>query len=65
MAVGSIERNDGERDYKAFVTLMVGCLVTIAIGFSPTAYASGERVLYVFNISLILYSMFTLKRVLK
>lgn len=65
MAVGSIERNDGERDYKAFVTLMAGCLATIAIGFSPTAYASGERVLYVFNICLILYSMFTLKRVLK
>lgn len=65
MAVGSIERNDGERDYKAFVTLMAGCLATIAIGLSPTAYASGERVLYVFNISLILYSMFTLKRVLK
>jgi hypothetical protein len=42
MAVGSIENNDGERDYRAFITLMSGCVSTIAIGLSPTAYASGE-----------------------
>lgn len=65
MAVGSIENNDGERDYRAFITLMSGCVSTIAIGLSPTAYASGERVLYVFNVCLVLYSAFTLKRILK
>lgn len=64
MAAGSIESNDGSRDYRAFLTLMVGMLVTIAIGLSPTAYASGERVLYVFNICLILYSMFTINRLI-
>lgn len=64
MAVGSIESADGCRDYRAFLTLMAGMLVTIAIGLSPTAYASGERVLYVFNISLILYSLFNIKRVI-
>lgn len=62
MAVGSIESDDGGRDYRAFLTLIGGMLVTIAIGLSPTAYASGERVLYVFNICLILYSMFIIKR---
>lgn len=62
MAVGSIESRDGSRDFRAFITLMTGMLVTIAIGLSPTAYASGERVLYVFNICLILYSMFTIRR---
>ncbi|WP_114193448.1 DUF6056 family protein [Edaphovirga cremea] len=65
MAAGSIERNDGERDYRAFITLMTGCLVTIAIGLSPTAYASGERVLYVFNICLISYSLFNIRRIMK
>lgn len=64
MAVGSIESSDGVRDYRAFLTLMAGMLVTIAIGLSPTAYASGERVLYVFNVSLILYSLFNIKRLL-
>ncbi|WP_336792071.1 DUF6056 family protein [Pantoea anthophila] len=62
MAAGSIDSSDGIRDYRAFLTLMIGMLVTIAIGLSPTAYASGERVLYVFNISLILYSFFNIKR---
>ncbi|MEN0577689.1 DUF6056 family protein [Phytobacter palmae] len=65
MAVGSIENNDGERDYRAFITLMSGCVSTIAIGLSPTAYASGERVLYVFNVCLVLYGAFTLKRIIK
>ncbi|KAA5974842.1 MULTISPECIES: DUF6056 family protein [unclassified Pantoea] len=64
MAVGSIESSDGTKDYRAFLTLMIGMLVTVAIGLSPTAYASGERVLYVFNISLILYSLFNIKRVI-
>lgn len=64
MAVGTIESSDGSRDYRAFITLMAGMLVTIAIGLSPTAYASGERVLYVFNVSLLLYSFFNIKRLL-
>lgn len=64
MAAGSIENAKGERDYRGFITILAGCVVTIAIGLSPTAYASGERVLYVFNITLIAYSLFNLKRIL-
>ncbi|KAB2725359.1 DUF6056 family protein [Brucella anthropi] len=63
MAAGSIESASGERDFRSFVVLLTGCLVTIAIGLSPTAYASGERVLYVFNISLIGYSFFNIRRI--
>lgn len=64
MAAGSIEGRGGEKDYRAFISLVGGSLVTIAIGLSPTSYASGERVLYVFNVCLIVYSMFTIKRIL-
>ncbi|QGY29756.1 DUF6056 family protein [Pantoea cypripedii] len=64
MAVSSIEDIDGSRDYRAFITLLAGCLVTVAIGLSPTVYASGERVLYIFNISLIAYAFFNLKRII-
>lgn len=62
MGVGSIENTEGKRDYRAFIVILSGSVVTIAIGLSPTAYASDERVLYVFNISLIAYSFFNLKR---
>lgn len=65
MAAGSIENDSGERDYRAFIVLLCGCLVTIAIGLSPTAYASGERVLYVLNVSLVAYSFFNLKRIIE
>lgn len=65
MATGSIENIKGERDYSAFVIILAGAVVTIAIGLSPTAYASGERVLYVLNISLIAYTLFNFKRAFK
>lgn len=65
MAAGSIENALGERDYRAFIALLSGCLVTIAIGLSPTAYASGDRVLYVLNVSLVAYSFFNLKRIIE
>jgi len=65
MAAGSIEDRSGEKDYRAFLSLVGGCLVTIAIGLSPTAYASGERVLYVFNVCLVVYTLFNIRRIIK
>lgn len=65
MAAGSIEDIGEERDYSAFITLMAGMLVTVAIGLSPTAYASGGRVLYVFNLCLIVYTLFNIRRIVK
>ncbi|WP_434584003.1 hypothetical protein ACMYSP_21115 [Klebsiella sp. R390] len=64
MAVGSITPDKSGQNYHAFIVILLGSIVTIAIGLSPTAYASGERVMYVFNVSLVLYTLLNLKQCL-
>lgn len=65
MSIGSIEDNEGERDYSAALCLILGTLLTIAIGMSPTAYASSSRVLYTISICMILYTLFLFGRAIK
>ncbi|WP_174507967.1 hypothetical protein [Klebsiella oxytoca] len=64
MAVGSITTDESGKNYHAFIVILLGSIVTIAIGLSPTAYASGERVLYVFNVSLVIYTLLNMKQCL-
>lgn len=64
ISIGSIEDKDGYRDYSAALCLIIGVLMTIAIGMSPTSYASSSRVFYVMSISMILHTLFVLSRTL-
>lgn len=62
MAIGTICDNKGKINFDAFISISSGTIVTVAIGLSPTAYASNERVLYVFNICMIIYISCLIKR---
>jgi hypothetical protein len=39
----------------SFISILLGTLVTLAIGLSPTIYASGQRILFVLDVSMIIY----------
>lgn len=64
MAIGALTKLNGRANHAALLTLFTGGLITIAIGLSPTAYASNERVLYMFNISLCLYTLFNIRSII-
>lgn len=62
MAIGTICDSNGKINLDAFISILSGTIVTVAIGLSPTAYASNERVLYVFNICMIIYILCIIRR---
>ncbi|WKZ93628.1 hypothetical protein P0E69_06955 [Chimaeribacter arupi] len=51
--------------YTAFLALSLATLVTAAIGMSPTVYESGQRVLFVFDVGLIIFSCAMISRVVQ
>ena len=62
LAVGTLNDN-GVINLDCFLALSIGILVTIAIGLSPTAYASNVRILYVVNICMVIYNLLLIKRI--
>ncbi|PLR53401.1 hypothetical protein CYR34_02085 [Chimaeribacter arupi] len=49
--------------YTAFLGLFLSVLVTVAIGMSPTVYESGQRILFIFDVGLIIFSCDMLSRI--
>lgn len=56
---------DNANGATAFIALAVATIVTVAIGMSPTVYESGQRVLFVFDIGLIIYICDMVSRIVK
>ena len=48
---------------KIFVIMICGVLSALMIGFSPTAYASGTRVMFIFDISIATATVFMLRNI--
>lgn len=58
--MASKSRNEGA---KIFVIMICGVLSALMIGFSPTAYASGTRVMFIFDISIATATVFMLTNI--
>ncbi|PLR46042.1 hypothetical protein CYR40_11270 [Chimaeribacter arupi] len=51
--------------YTSFLALSLSVILTVAIGMSPTVYESGQRILFVFDVSLILFSCDMISRIVQ
>jgi hypothetical protein len=55
MLIISLKTIGNGNKWIGFFALSCGTIAVVALGFSPTVYASGLRILYIFDVMLILY----------